>query len=136
MAVHVRGDEGPLEPVKWPTGEDVAVKRPNLHAARFWNRNVTPALDKGDEDAAMEAMVKFVALCCTKTEEQIWEECDTHFLMLFCGYVRGRLEAAQQFVTDLMGKSPAGTAPASAPPTSTGTSEAESPAPTAVASAA
>lgn len=133
MAVTVRQHDGPLEPVKWPTGEEVAVRRPNLYAAKFWNSTVLPALTSGNTDQGIDAMAQFVAMICpSKTVEQIMEECDEPFLFLVCGYAREQLEAAQEAMTGLLGKAMAGTAPASPPPMPSGSSPAESPAPTAV----
>jgi hypothetical protein len=110
MAVALRPTVA-LEPVLWPTGEEVAVKRPNVYAAR----------------------VAYVAMICpSKTAEQIAEECDDEFLWLVANYSRERLEQAQAFLLELAGKALAGTAPDSPPPTSIGTSPVESPGPTAV----
>jgi hypothetical protein len=133
VAVHVRQNDGPLEPIVWPTGEEIAVKRPNIYASRFWNKTVAPAMEKADQEAATEGLVEFVNMICpSKTKEQIMEECDEQFLMLVCGYSRGALEQAQAFLGEVLGKSPAGTDPASPPPMPSGTSPAELPAPTAV----
>ena len=129
MAVEVRIGGGPLEPVTWPTGEEVAVRRPNLFAAKHWAQKVAPALGSGDETALIDALAEFVAkVCPSKTVEQISEECDLPFLMLVAGYSREQLEAAQEFVAAVLGKAPAGTAPAPAspPPMSSGTSPAAS----------
>jgi hypothetical protein len=52
-----------LEPIQWPTGEDVAVKRPNLYAAEVWDQ-VTDAMAKGDAKAIRESLVEFVAMVC------------------------------------------------------------------------
>lgn len=117
-----------LEPVLWPTGEEVAVRRPNVYAARVWDTEVI-----GKTENMRDGLVKFVAMVCpSKTAEQVAEECDDDFLWLVANYARERLEAAQQFLADIMGKAAAGTAPASPPPTSTGTSPVESPALTGV----
>jgi hypothetical protein len=119
---------GKLEPVEWPTGEEVAVVRPNVYAAAFWDTEVV-----AKPEQLREGLVKFVAMVVPgKTEQQVRDECDDDFLWLVANYSRERLEQAQAFLADLMGKSPAGTAPASPPPTNTGTSPAESPAPTGV----
>jgi hypothetical protein len=127
MAVKLR-QSGPLEPVEWPTGEEVAVNRPNVYAAAYWDTEVIPKPEQ-----MREGLVTFVAMVCpSKTEDQIRQECDDDFLWLVANYSRERLEAAQEFLVGLMGKSPAGTAPASPPPMDTGTSPVESPAPTAV----
>jgi hypothetical protein len=126
MAVKVREHDGPLEPITWPTGEDVAVKRPNIYASKFWT--------KGDSEAALDGMVQFVSMICPgKSVDQIMEECDENFLILVCGYARENLEAAMEALGVMLGKSVAGTAvPASAPPTTSGTSPVVSPAPTGV----
>jgi hypothetical protein len=117
-----------LEPVIWPTGEHVEVRRPNVYAAKVWDTDVI-----GKPEGMRDGLVAFVAMVCPgKTAEQIAEECDDDFLWLVANYSRERLEAAQQFLADIMGKAVAGTAPASPPPTSTGTSPVASPAPTAV----
>jgi hypothetical protein len=114
-----------LEPVVWPTGEEVAVNRPNVYAAEVWDTEVV-----GKPEQARAGMVKFVAMICpSKTEEQVRTECDEEFLVLVASYSRDRLETAQAFLEELAGKSPAGAAPASAPPASTGTSSVESRAP-------
>ncbi len=135
MAVSVRQNDGPLEPIRWPTGEEVAVRRPNIYAAKFWNQHVAPAFAAQDNEAALDGMVKFAAMVCpSKTAEQVMEECDENFLLLVCAYSREFLEAAQEAVGTILGKSAAEPtmAPASAPPTPSGISLAESPAPTAV----
>jgi hypothetical protein len=117
-----------LEPVLWPTGEEVPVRRPNVYAARVWDTEVI-----GKTENMRDGLVKFVAMVCpSKTAEQVAEECDDDFLWLVSNYSRERLEAAQAFLAELMGKAVAGTAPDSPPPTSTGTSPVASPAPTAV----
>jgi hypothetical protein len=105
------------------------VLRPNVYAAAFWDNEV---ITKPEQ--MREGLVKFVALVCpSKTEQQVRDECDDDFLWLVANYSRERLEQAQAVLADLTGKAPAGTAaPASAPPTSTGTSPAALPAPTAV----
>jgi ABC-type glycerol-3-phosphate transport system substrate-binding protein len=129
VAVKLR-QSGPLEPVEWPTGEEVAVHRPNVYAAAFWDTEVI-----AKPEQMREGLVKFVAMVCpSKTEDAIRAECDDDFLWLVANYSRERLEQAQAFLSELLGKSPAGTAaaPASAPPMPTGTSPVESPAPTAV----
>jgi hypothetical protein len=125
VAVKLR-QAGPLEPVEWPTGEEVQVNRPNVYAAKLWDDEVV-----GKPDNIRDGLVRFVAMVCpSKTEDQVRSECDDDFLWLVANYSRERLQQAQAFLADLMGKSPAGTAaPASAPPTPTGTSPAESPAP-------
>jgi hypothetical protein len=127
MAIEVRENEGPLEPVTWPTGEEVVVRRPNIYAHRFWIKVAEPAMEKEDQEAALDALVEFTNMICpSKSKEQIMEECDVEFLMLVCGYSRGALKAAKEFVAGVMGKSPAGTDPASPPPTMSGTSPVES----------
>jgi hypothetical protein len=134
VAVKVRENEGPLEPITWPTGEVVDVKRPNIYASKFWNSDVVPAMAAGGGNNALDALVKFVAMICpSKTEEQIAQECDEPFLLLVCGYAREALEQAQEFVASLLGKSVGATVPpASVPETPSGTSPVGSPAPTAV----
>jgi hypothetical protein len=134
VAVKVRQNDGPLEPITWPTGEEVAVRRPNIYASKFWTKTVAPAFAKNDSEAALDGMAQFVAMICpSKTVEQVMEECDENFLVLVCGYAREQLEAATEMVAGILGKSVAGMeAPASAPPTMSGTSPAESPAPTGV----
>ena len=128
MAVHVRQQDGPLEPITWPTGEEVAVKRPNIYASKYWNSHVVPAMGK-DGEKFLDALVAFVAMICpAKSAEQIMEECDETFLILVCGYARENLEAAQETVAALLGKATAEAAPASPPPTPSGTSPAGSPA--------
>jgi hypothetical protein len=118
---------GPLEAVEWPTGEEVAVTRPNVYAAKFWDDEVV-----AKPEQMRDGLVRFVAMVCpSKTEDQIRAECDDDFLWLVANYSRERLGAAQEFLADIMGKSPAGTDPASPPPMPTGTSPAASPAPTA-----
>jgi hypothetical protein len=131
MAVVVRKNDGPLEPIRWPTGEEVAVRRPNIYASKFWLKTVAPAFAKQDSEAALDGMVQFVNMVCpSKSVEQIMEECDESFLILVCGYAREALEAAAEMLAEVLGKSVAGTAdPASAPPTPSGTSPAASPAP-------
>jgi ABC-type glycerol-3-phosphate transport system substrate-binding protein len=129
VAVKLR-QSGPLEPVEWPTGEEVAVHRPNVYAAAFWDTEVI-----AKPEQMREGLVRFVAMVCpSKAEDAIRAECDDDFLWLVANYSRERLEQAQAFLSELLGKSPAGTAaaPASAPPMPTGTSPVESPAPTAV----
>jgi hypothetical protein len=114
---------GKLEPVEWPTGEEVQVLRPNVYAAAFWD---TEVITKPEQ--MRDGLVRFVAMVVpAKTEQQIRDECDDDFLWLVANYSRERLEQAQAFLADLMGKSPAGPAPASVPPTSTGSSPAGSP---------
>jgi hypothetical protein len=127
MAVKLR-QAGPLEPVEWPTGEEVQVLRPNVYAAKFWDDEVA-----GKPEAIREGLVRFVAMVCpSKTEDAIRQECDDDFLWLVANYSRERLEQAQAFLAELLGKALAGTAPASPPPTPTGTSSVGSPAPSAV----
>jgi hypothetical protein len=127
VAVKLR-QAGPLEPVEWPTGEEVAVKRPNVYAAQFWDEDVVKRPEQ-----LRDGLVAFVAMVCpSKTVEQIREECDDDFLWLVANYSRGRLEQAQAFLADLLGKAGAGTAPPSAPATDTGTSSAASVVPSAV----
>lgn len=133
MAVKVREHDGPLEPITWPTGEVVEVRRPNIYAAKFWTKTVVPALQKEDTEAVLDGMVQFVAMIVpSKTADQIMEECDEAFLWLVCGYAREALEVAQEMMATFLGKSPAGTAPPSSPPTPSGTSPAALPAPTGV----
>lgn len=118
----------PLEPVQWPTGEDVGVRRPNLYAAEVWDRDVVG--NDGNPDALRAGLVKFVSMVCpSKSEEQIKEECSEDFLLLVAGYARDRLEQATQFLDELSGKA-AGAVADPALPAPTGTSPAESPAPT------
>ncbi len=120
-----------LEPVEWPTGEDVAVKRPNTYAAEHWDTVVVKAMGGGDSKTFIAALVAFVALVCpSKTEEQIRQECDEDFLWLVANYARDRMEAAQQFLAQAMGKAKGATDPA--PPAPTGTSPAASAEPLAV----
>jgi hypothetical protein len=127
MAVALR-PVAALEPVIWPTGEHVEVRRPNVYAARVWDTDVV-----GKPDAMRDGLVAYVAMVCpSKTAEQIAEECDDEFLWLVANYSRDRLEQAQAFLLELAGKALAGTAPASPPPTSTGTSPVASLGPTAV----
>ena len=116
----------PLEPIQWPTGEDVAVKRPNLYAAEVWDR-VTDALSRADAKAVRAALVEFVAMLVpSKSPDQIREECDDEFLFLVAGYANGRLEQARAFLEELSGKAAGATA--SPPSEPTGTSPAVSPA--------
>ena len=125
MAVKLR-PSSVLEPVVWPTGEEVVVHRPNVYAAEVWDTDVV-----GKPEQIRLGLVKFVAMVCpSKTEEQVRAECDDDFLWLVANYARERLAVAQAFLEELAGKSPAGVAPASAPPASTGTSSVVSPAPT------
>jgi hypothetical protein len=124
MAIKLRAG-GPLEPVEWPTGEEVAVNRPNVYAAKLWDDEVV-----GKPEGIRDGLVRFVAMVCpAKTEDQIRAECDDDFLWLVANYSRERLEQAQAFLLELLGKAGAGTAPPSAQPTPTGTLPAESPEP-------
>ena len=124
-----------LEPVEWPTGEDVVVKRPNTYAAEHWDAVVLPAMESQDTKAFIAALVSFVALVCpSKTEDQIRQECDEDFLWLVANYARDRMEVAQQFLAQAMGKAKGATAPA--PPAPTGTSPAASAEPPAALSVA
>lgn len=124
MAVTLR-PVAPLEPVLWPTGEEVAVKRPNLFAAKVWDEECA-----AKPEQLREGLVRFVAMVCpSKTEDQIREECDEEFLWLVANYARERLDQARAFLEQAVGKVPGATAPASPPPTDTGTSPDASPAP-------
>ena len=116
----------PLEPVQWPTGEEVAVKRPNLYAAEVWDR-VVDAMGKADAQKVRAALVEFVAMICpSKSSSQIMDECDDEYLFLVAGYANGRLEQARAFLEELSGK--AAGAAASPPSEPTGTSPDVSPA--------
>lgn len=120
-----------LEPVLWPTGEEVAVKRPNTYAAEHWDTVVLKALEAGDSKGLRAGLVAFVAMVCpAKTEQQIRDECDDDFLWLVANYARERLEAARQWMEELAGKARGATAPV--PPAPTGTSPDGSVAPLAV----
>ncbi len=117
----------PLEPIQWPTGEDVPVRRPNLYAAEVWDR-VTEAIGQADTRAIREELVAFVAMICpSKTPEAIREECDDEYLFLVAGYANGRLDQARKFLEELAGKAAGATA--SPPSEPTGTLAPESPAP-------
>lgn len=121
-----------LEPIQWPTGEDVPVKRPNVYGAEAWDA-VTDAMTKADTKAARDALVAFVALVVpSKTPDQLREECDDEFLLLVAGYSRGRLEQARAFLEELSGKAAGATVPASPPSEPTGISPDVSPAPAGV----
>ena len=120
-----------LEPIQWPTGEDVAVKRPNLYAAEVWD-TVTDAIAKADPKAIREALVAFVGMVCPgKDAEAIRQECDDEFLFLVSGYANGRLDQARAFLEELAGKT-TGPTKAPVPDAPTGTSLDESPAPAGV----
>ena len=120
-----------LEPVLWPTGEEVPVKRPNAYSAEYWDTVVIPAIEAGDPKAIRAGLVAFVAMVCpAKTEQQIRDECDDDFLWLAANYSRERLEAAQAFLVELAGKTMGAAVPA--PDAPTGTSPDGSPAPTGV----
>lgn len=124
--------EGPLEAIEWPTGEDVAVKRPNTYAAAFWYRDVMPAMQGEDHMGAVEALVKYTAMICPgKTEDAIRAECDEEFLILVTGYANNRLKQAEAFLAALSGKAVAGS-PVQSPPSPSGLSPDVSPAPAGV----
>lgn len=116
----------PLEPIQWPTGEEVQVRRPNIYAAEVWDQ-VTDAMSAGDTKGIREALIAFAAMVCpSKTADQIREDCDEEYLFLLAGYARRRLDQARQFLEELSGKAAGATASPQAEPT--GTSPAELPA--------
>lgn len=120
----------PLEPILWPDGSEVAVRRPNTYAAETWDTEVAPHLEKGDSVAARRGLVKFVSMVVVgKSEDEIREQCDEAYLFLLAGYVNDRLQQAQAFVAELLGKTTAEAVPASPPPAPTGPLPAASAAP-------
>ncbi len=119
-----------LEAILWPDGTEVQVRRPNTYAAEVWDIDVVPHMEKGDSVAARRGLVKFVAMVVQgKTEDEIREQCDETYLLLIAGYVNDRLEKAQSFVAELLGKTAAEAVPASPPPEATGPLPAASAAP-------
>lgn len=115
-----------LEPIQWPTGEDVPVKRPNLYCAEVWDV-VMDTMKLGEPAKVRETLVKFVGMVCpSKSAEQIKEDCDDEYLLLVAGYANGRLDQARKFLEELSGKAAGATASPQAEPT--GTSPAELPA--------
>jgi hypothetical protein len=129
MGVDLR-PPAPIQPINWPTGEEVEVRRPNTYIARFWYKDVQPAFASGDPVQVLDALVKYAAMICpSKTEDQIAQECDEEFLVLLWGYANKRLAQAEEFLGELEGKGRGATAAtAPAPPTPSGTSPAELPA--------
>lgn len=101
---------GPLEPVQWPTtGEEVAIRRPNLYASEVWDAQVAVHFDNAEKSGELrDGLVAFVArICPSKTVEQIREECSEEFLWLVANYSRDRLEEATELLGAVTAAAPA-----------------------------
>lgn len=117
----------PLPPINWPGGGEVEVRD-----VKFSQQRMAKRIGAGELDP-WEYLPKLVAsLVPSKSVEQIEDELDIDQMWVVVGYASKNAEVVKAYMEQQTKNAVAGTSPASPPPTPTGASSDESPAPTAV----
>ena len=121
----------PLEPIEWPDGTEQAVKH------LTWVEQEMLADMEADAVSVRDTMPKLMPLLLPgRTWAEISAALDMEAMRAVLAYASGKYDEAMRAMEATVGKVPAGTDPASPPPTPAPTSSVASPAPTAAPSGA
>jgi hypothetical protein len=112
--------------MKWQ-GQDIEVKPLN-----FRQQRIAAKIEAGELDPFVHLSPLVHELIPSKTVEELEEAMNGEAMMMVLHIAAGKAKEVQAYLEGLAGNAVAGTAPASSPPTPSGTSSPASPAPTAV----